>query len=390
MDADQDNSAMVLHHVMNNESGNRNISAVLEVEEGARLPPQEEKAEKLRKAKSRTWLFMAMIIPNAILGVLIRLGIVYIQTFPGQPVFPLVWAQFIGCLIMGLLVSTRRRIDRCHWTGPFTYAGLGSGLCGSITTFSSWSLGIFTELANVNRSPHHPLQNILAGIAEMTVTISMSLVGFTLGKHLGSALKHYLNDSKEFNVGNKVRIDDVPVQEERPPLPPATYWTLLEMAIGCSSLILWIGVILAAIWMEPSSSWRHVVMATVFAPAGALIRWYLSRFNGRYPTFPIGTFAVNVVGSWILAAIVTLQFTSLLSSSSNRLGCQILVGLQDGLCGCLTTISTFTVELVTLDRKSAYRYAIVSIILAQVGMITIFGSFMWTRPGHYVGSKCSP
>ncbi|KAF9165135.1 hypothetical protein DFQ26_000579 [Actinomortierella ambigua] len=376
MDADQDNPVMVLTHLdhpmSDDHSEYRDISTVLEVEEGARLPPQEERAEELLKAKSRTWLFVAMIIPNAILGVLIRLGVVYIETFPDQPVFPLIWAQFIGCLIMGLLVSTRTRMDRWHWIGPFMYASLSSGLCGSITTFSSWSLGIFTELANINRSPHPPLQNILAGISQLTVTIAMSLTGFALGKHLGSALKHYLNSrSKQMDgarCGTKINPDDVPVREERPPLPPSDHYTLLELAIGAFSLLLWVALILAVIWIAPSSSWRHVVMATVFAPVGAVFRWYLSRFNARYPMFPIGTFAANIIGSWILAAVIALQYTGHFLDGSNRQDCQILAGLQDGLCGCLTTISTFTVEMVTLNRKAAYRYALVSIILAQFVM----------------------
>jgi fluoride ion exporter CrcB/FEX len=38
------------------------------------------------------------------------------------------------------------------------------------------------------------------------------------------------------------------------------------------------------------------------------------------------------------------------------LGCQALQGIQDGFCGCLTTVSTWVLELMSLRRRHAYIY----------------------------------
>ncbi|KAG0200381.1 hypothetical protein BGX33_011047, partial [Mortierella sp. NVP41] len=76
-------------------------------------------------------LLPALIIPFSILGLLIRLGLVSIETFEGQQVFALAWPQFVGCMLMGLFVSTRVWIDsgfvhpdsgsKGHWIGTFIY-----------------------------------------------------------------------------------------------------------------------------------------------------------------------------------------------------------------------------------------------------------------------------
>lgn len=153
-------------------------TASLQIEESASLPIPIEKTGLTKAPQANLNALSpirisALIIPFSMLGLLARLGLVSIESFSGQQVFALAWPQFIGCLLMGLFVSMRSWIDqgfawheesseqRCgHWIGPFIYVGLSSGLCGSITTFSSWSLGIFIELINTAKVSRHPLQNV--------------------------------------------------------------------------------------------------------------------------------------------------------------------------------------------------------------------------------------
>jgi hypothetical protein len=47
------------------------------------------------------------IIPFSIAGTLIRLGLCRLQDFPGMPMFSLVYAQWLGCLIMGIAVKCK-------------------------------------------------------------------------------------------------------------------------------------------------------------------------------------------------------------------------------------------------------------------------------------------
>lgn len=148
-------------------------SLSLEIEEGIILPPIQDEPSAtpapsipITALPHASKLIPALIIPCSILGVMIRLGLKYIATFPGQQVFPLIWAQFVGCVLMGLFVSKRSWIEgsgkdiQRQQIGPIVYVGLTSGLCGSITTFSSWSLGMFEELINPTKIWRHPLQNV--------------------------------------------------------------------------------------------------------------------------------------------------------------------------------------------------------------------------------------
>jgi CrcB protein len=60
-------------------------------------------------------------------------------------------------------------------------------------------------------------------------------------------------------------------------------------------------------------------------------------------------------------------------------GCQVLQGIEDGFCGCLTTVSTWVSELSSLRRRNAYRYGAASVIVALCFLIVIMGSMLWTR-----------
>ncbi|KAF8944427.1 hypothetical protein BGZ47_004231, partial [Haplosporangium gracile] len=148
----------------------------LMISEGAELPPPLETPAATTNAnfnvKDGTISKESMEEHDQLMiseGLLIRLGLVSIEAFAGQQVFALAWPQFIGCILMGLFVSTRKWIDggfvlpdspsKGHWVGAFIYVGLSSGLCGSITTFSSWNLALFSELINSAKVARHPLQN---------------------------------------------------------------------------------------------------------------------------------------------------------------------------------------------------------------------------------------
>lgn len=49
----------------------------------------------------------ASIIPFSIAGTLIRIALTRLQDYSGAPVFGLVYAQWVGCLIMGIAVKNK-------------------------------------------------------------------------------------------------------------------------------------------------------------------------------------------------------------------------------------------------------------------------------------------
>ncbi|KAI9099926.1 CrcB-like protein-domain-containing protein, partial [Phlyctochytrium arcticum] len=107
---------------------------------------------------------------------------------------------------------------------------------------------------------------------------------------------------------------------------------------------------------------------------GTFVRYRLAGQNSKYAHFPAGTFLVNVGGSVILGALYITTRTVELPPNA----CHAINGLSDGFCGCLTTVSTFVVELYTLPRPRAYVYALSSIVAAQIPLIIILGVPHWT------------
>jgi CrcB protein len=59
-------------------------------------------------------------------------------------------------------------------------------------------------------------------------------------------------------------------------------------------------------------------------------------------------------------------------------GCQVLQGVQDGFCGCLTTVSTWVGEIKGLKRRSGYFYCVASVLGGLGLVVVIMGSVRWS------------
>ncbi|GAN10555.1 chromosome condensation protein [Mucor ambiguus] len=301
----------------------------------------------------------AAIIPFSIAGVLIRIALERLQDYTGAPVFGLVYAQWAGCLIIGL--TNKNKSALFLWYHPL-HPGITTGLCGSITTFSSWQLDTFKEIANYNAHPHTRGKNVLAALSEFLITFAMSLSGLLLGQHIGDLLSDQIERKHSLKSEPKLIARGFSFK----------YMSKRDYLTITFAIVSWLGVVFAAIFAPYQ---RDLAFACVFAPVGALTRWYLSFYNGRLPHFPIGTFAANVFGTIVLAILAVAQSGPRLTS----IACDVIAGLADGYCGCLTTISTFMVELTTLPRKPSYIYGSLSVVIAQGFMFIILGSYIWSQ-----------
>lgn len=84
----------------------------------------------------------------------------------------------------------------------------------------------------------------------------------------------------------------------------------------------------------------------------------------------------------ILGMAYSLQRASISSSTlggGSFIGCQVLEGIMDGFCGCLTTVSTWVLELFDLRRRHAYTYGILSVAVGLCMLVIEIGSLEWTR-----------
>jgi len=103
------------------------------------------------------------------------------------------------------------------------------------------------------------------------------------------------------------------------------------------------------------------VLVIVGGMVGAPLRYLTDRaVQSRHDTvFPWGTFAVNVVGCLILGM---LTGAAVAGAASSHL--QLLLGT--GLCGALTTYSTFSFETLRLAEDGARLQAAANVIASVV------------------------
>ena len=83
------------------------------------------------------------------------------------------------------------------------------------------------------------------------------------------------------------------------------------------------------------------------------------------PTFPWGTLAVNLVGSFLIGLLQSLAVESLVISEEARLF------LSTGIMGGLTTYSAFSYETVRLAETGAWTAAWANVLLTTAACLAL-------------------
>ncbi len=140
------------------------------------------------------------------------------------------------------------------------------------------------------------------------------------------------------------------------------------------------------ILLDTSDARKPWWVAMLFGPVGATIRYLLSIFNHRFNNFPLFTFIANVSASTINMVILVVGNDLSLSSNSStneHYALWVQHGLSTGCMGSLSTVSTWVNEIRKFAERNmiyAYRYAIVSLLSAQILCLLIGG--IWISTGH--------
>ncbi|MGW3253582.1 fluoride efflux transporter CrcB [Streptomyces fungicidicus] len=100
-------------------------------------------------------------------------------------------------------------------------------------------------------------------------------------------------------------------------------------------------------------NWLYVVLG---AMVGAPLRYLTDRaVQSRHDSvFPWGTFTVNVTGSLVLGLLTG-------AAAAGAAGSPLQLLLGTGLCGALTTYSTFSYETLRLAGSGARAYAALNV-----------------------------
>ncbi|MBO5595047.1 MAG: fluoride efflux transporter CrcB [Prevotella sp.] len=109
---------------------------------------------------------------------------------------------------------------------------------------------------------------------------------------------------------------------------------------------------------------RNLLLVALGGAGGSVLRYLLSNIN---TSFPWGTFAVNVLGSFLIGLLVGLMSKGVLSPEMKLL-------LVTGFCGGFTTFSTFANESFSMmkagDVLLTALYVGASVI---IGILAVWG-----------------
>lgn len=397
---------------------------------GSENEQKRQSPRQARISKFATELYtVSYLILFSLLGTLARLGLQALTSYPGAPVQTgVLWCNFAGSLIMGFLSEDRKLFCEDFETSEAKkaakyehdaekaeenitnaelqsfisaaqkqatteaqasvkktiplYIGLATGFCGSFTSFSSFIRDSFLALSNalpvpvphisttISSIPSNVHRNggysFLAICAVIILTLFLCIGALLAGAHLALTLE--------------------PIT---PRIPSLSARLFIDRTATFLAWAAWLAAIVMAIWPPErpggpvgTSTWTDefwrgdALFALVFAPVGCLLRFYVSlHLNGKIQSFPLGTFAVNIFGTAVESMLYTMQHVPM----GGRVDCQVLQGLMDGFCGCLTTVSTWVAELKGLRLRHAYIYGAVSVATGVSLMVVIMGPVQWSR-----------
>ncbi|KAL1533650.1 fluoride export protein 1 [Salvia divinorum] len=247
--------------------------------------------------------------------------------------------------------------------------GLSTGFLGSLTTFSGWNQKMLDLSVNGKWV-----------FAVLGIFIGLFLVAYSIifGIETAKGLKWLLQ--RRSNV-----------------LPLCTCFSdsISHKYYCLSTFMVMLLLMLALLWsvfaslarrdFDSGSSEAQLFLACMVGPLGVWIRWYLARLNGRglgrdavLKWMPFGTLAANVSAACVMAALATLK-KAVRSKECNT----VASGIQLGLLGCLSTVSTFVAEFHAMRESKhpwrAYAYAAITIVVSFT-MGTLFYSVpVWVR-----------
>jgi CrcB protein len=118
---------------------------------------------------------------------------------------------------------------------------------------------------------------------------------------------------------------------------------------------------------------KSLLAVIVGGSAGCVVRWLLAvRLNALFPCLPPGTLLVNLLGGFIIGAALAFFTRQPGLDPTWRLL------ITTGLCGGMTTFSTFSLEVFSLLQAGNYLWAITSVT------VHVLGSLLMTALGFYV------
>jgi len=283
--------------------------------------------------------------------------------------------------------------------------GVRTGLCGSITTFSSWMLETMTTA----------LQNNLwmNAIGMMIIGLYCAIISYVLGIHLALFIDQTRNKQPVFEEQLAFKEEQAEtalglsaqqpslseLEDVEPDIPVAAplsedellssnlsddaeqvmkvkermeilqgsgatklsgerlaskklegaeaKWNLQSVDVMIFFVLVCMTVATSlGVAYETKHVWlRQIWLALLLGPLGCLCRWLLSRLNyqieGKWKWFPLGTYMANMLATTIDFCLQAV----LIRVSPAYWGTLVINSIELGFCGCMSTVSTLITEV---------------------------------------------
>jgi len=251
-------------------------------------------------------------------GCLLRVALVHVsEDWIGVPASPSLLANLLGCWILGIVTSWPS--FKKHKAAA---KAVGTGLCGSITTFSMYSHETKTLWRDYGAGTY---------LFCIFMTTLSCIGAFLLGEIFGELAEKIWHPRAYI-------------------WSPLGYLVVAGVCFPLSTLS----------FFDNPDLW----IALLLSPPGAMLRFLLGRYlnkmdprsvePGRYPKYNIflGTILANGSGSLLYLFLQHTEVTG------------FILGITTGFCGCFTTVSTFISETISLGKIRGSRWRA---LLYQVG-----------------------
>jgi fluoride ion exporter CrcB/FEX len=230
--------------------------------------------------KPSNFQLFAQITIWSYVGVALRIFVSITDTIIPSFIYP----QILGCFIIGIVSNSSLFLKF-----PHLKAGLSTGLCGSITSYSTF---IF-QLLMISR------KSFWDGVWTIPVVLGVCFGALRVGQHLAST-KTITNYKYLGVMESKFGI--------------TLFAVLVSLAL----------IVLAIIKVE--TTWTLPIL---FAPFGSLSRYGLSKLNKKVGIFPFGTFIANTIACILYYVFYMIGTIDVVSSFN----CDLLGALIVGFCG---------------------------------------------------------
>jgi fluoride ion exporter CrcB/FEX len=283
-----------------------------------------------------------------------------------------IYANALGCFLMGIFAEINTAILTPNKYTRFSNlitVGVMTGYCGSTTTFSAWQFDCMYALITGQVGTF-----FFREIIGMCVSYYALVAGHDISQLVFVPL---------YNKAKSVKVTGKPhdfIEEVRESGTDGI-WRWIIIAFVIANLLAIATFITLLSISSLGESWHIVFAAALMAPFGATLRYVCSLLNTKYaPKIPLFTFFANLVGTIIVGFFrITDQRYSAINTKE---GLNVFfLGVTNGFCGCLTTVSSFVEEVHTKlkDVRWKYLYILMTFVFPCLALLVIVGPFVWTQ-----------